>query len=92
MQCPYCGSLRIVEKDGQYVCVNCGTVIGSVYVYDTYTQSSPLIDGEEIDLTPIWKSVERSVRRSGEVRLSIYKRLRAINELFRVRRESYSMY
>ncbi|GAB6946518.1 hypothetical protein JCM16161A_06480 [Vulcanisaeta sp. JCM 16161] len=92
MQCPYCGSLRIIERDGQYVCADCGTVIGSVYVYDTYTQSSPLIDGEEIDLSPIWKSVEKSVRRSGEVRLSIYKRLRAINELFRVRRESYSMY
>lgn len=72
--------------------MNCGTVVGSVYVYDTYTQSSPLIDGEEIDLTPIWKSIEKSVRKSGEVKLSVYRRLRAINELFRVRRESYSMY
>ncbi len=72
--------------------MNCGTVVGSVYVYDTYTQSSPLIDGEEIDLTPIWKSVERSVRVGNETKLSVYKRLRAINELFRVRRESYSIY
>ncbi len=91
MQCPYCGSQRIIEKDGQYVCMNCGTVIGSVYVYDTYAQASPLLDSEEIDLSPVWKSVERSLR-SNEARLSIYRRLRAINELFRVRRESYSIY
>ena len=92
MQCPYCGSSRIIERDGQYVCIDCGTVIGSVYVYDTYMQSSPLMDSEEIDLTPIWKSVEKSVRKSNEVRMSIYRRLRAINELFRVGRESYSVY
>ena len=90
MQCPYCGSQRVIESDGEYVCINCGTVLGSVYVYDTYTQASPLTDSEEIDLTPMWKSIEKKLR-SDETRLSIYRRLRAINELFRLRRESYSV-
>ncbi|ADY00512.1 MAG: TFIIB-type zinc ribbon-containing protein [Vulcanisaeta sp.] len=92
MKCPYCGSSRIIERDGEYICIDCGTVLGSVYVYDTYMQSSPLLDGEEIDLTPIWKSVEKNVRKRDETRLGVYRRLKVINDIFRTRRESYSIY
>ncbi|MGC9152532.1 MAG: TFIIB-type zinc ribbon-containing protein [Vulcanisaeta sp.] len=92
MECPYCGSSRIIERDGQYVCIDCGSVLGSVYVYDTYTQASPLLDSEEVDLSPIWRSVEKTIKKNVNVRLSIYRRLRAINERFRIRRESYSIY
>ncbi|BDR91171.1 TFIIB-type zinc ribbon-containing protein [Vulcanisaeta souniana] len=92
MKCPYCGSSRIIERDGEYVCMDCGSVLGSVYVYDTYTQSSPLLDSEEIDLSPIWRTIDRNIRSNNSVRLSIYKRLKVINDRFRLKHESYSMY
>jgi len=31
-RCWFCGSERVVVADGQYVCSNCGTVLGVVYV------------------------------------------------------------
>ncbi len=92
MKCPYCGSSRIIERDGEYVCMDCSSVLGPVYVYDTYTQSSPLLDSEEIDLSPIWRAVDKNIRSNSNVRLSIYKRLKVINDRFRLKRESYSTY
>ncbi|WP_069807174.1 TFIIB-type zinc ribbon-containing protein [Vulcanisaeta thermophila] len=85
MRCTYCGSERVVERNGEYVCMDCGTVLGPVYVFDTYTQqASPLNDSEEVDLTPIWKSIERSIG-DISVRLSIYRKLRIIHRRFRIR-------
>jgi len=34
-RCWFCGSTAVVESDGQYVCSNCGTVLGVVY-YELY--------------------------------------------------------
>jgi len=92
MKCPYCGSPLVIERDGQYVCTSCGTVLGSVYVYDTYTQSIGKLDDEEIDLTPIWKSVEKVVKKDISGKLNFYRRLRIINNRLRRSRETYSIH
>lgn len=92
MKCPYCGSTLIIERDGEYVCTNCGSVLGPVYVYDTYTEQAGYLYDEEIDLTPIWKSAEKLIRKSVNDKISFYRRLRAINERLRRTRETYSIY
>ncbi|MFB6471005.1 MAG: hypothetical protein TU36_007235 [Vulcanisaeta sp. AZ3] len=92
MKCPYCGSSRIIERDGQYVCIDCASVLSSVYVYDTYTQASPLYNSDEIDLSPIWRSVERSIKKDNSLKLSIYKKLKIIDKRLRTKHESYSIY
>jgi len=33
MGCPVCGSRAVVSPDGEYVCVECGTVLGPVYMW-----------------------------------------------------------
>lgn len=31
LRCPHCGSARVYHTDGEYVCVDCATVVDSVY-------------------------------------------------------------
>jgi len=33
MGCPVCGSRAVVSPEGEYVCVECGTVLGPVYMW-----------------------------------------------------------
>ncbi len=71
-RCPYCGCTRIIEDSGQYICANCGSVLGVVYVSQS-TYSSPLHDYGLMDFTPFVRGYRKDDLNE---KLRFYKRLK----------------
>ena len=89
MECWHCGKGPVIESDGEYVCRACGTVVGTVY----YARQPPVATGGDMDLTPLWKSVERRVRAEAYRQISFYAKLRVLNRKLRLQsRPLYKVY
>lgn len=48
MICPYCSSDKIVLRDGEYVCTECGTVVGYEVVPPRVKLATPVIKSRRI--------------------------------------------
>lgn len=62
MQCQYCQSERIVLIWGEYVCTNCGTVLG-YEMLPPISKNSPLVKRERKIILELKRETPRSVKK-----------------------------
>ena len=76
MECPYCKHLVILDAEkGEYICPNCGTVIGQEYVESVsqFSQSS-IANESSIDYKILLRKIDK-VLKDERPRIIFYKKL-----------------